>query len=296
MKKVVLFIGFIIAGFVFWSLCIKPYDYLVSFNVKTTPGTINQSLKLWNSGLKDATIEFEKEANTFKHQRTFNDSLHTYKWQSNPKNDSITNVKVFVTDPKNGFKNRILNPFFNTDFEKRTKKTVLLFIDHINKHLKEIKITLKGESETKSAYCAYVPLKSLQVEKAKNMMQYYSLINGFLAKNNVVFNGTPFLQVTNWNQQTDSISYHFCFPITKKDSLPEHQKIKYKQYTSVKALKAVYNGNYITSDRAWYALDAYAKTNNIKINKTPLEVFYSNPNFGGDELQWKAEIFMPIKE
>ena len=27
----------------------------------------------------------------------------------------------------------------------------------------------------------------------------------------------------------------------------------------------------------------------------PLEFFYNNPHYGGDELNWKAEIYMPIK-
>jgi len=40
----------------------------------------------------------------------------------------------------------------------------------------------------------------------------------------------------------------------------------------------------------------YAENHDIVVDKKPLEVFYSNPNFGGDELQWEAEIFMPIKE
>ena len=73
-------------------------------------------------------------------------------------------------------------------------------------------------------------------------------------------------------------------------------KRTHKQYNGVKAIKATYNGNYITSDRAWYALLDYAEKNDILIDKKPLEVFYSNPNFGGDELLWEAEIFMPIKE
>ena len=67
-----------------------------------------------------------------------------------------------------------------------------------------------------------------------------------------------------------------------------------KQQESVKALKATYNGNYITSDRAWYALLEHAERNAIKVSETPIEVFYNNPNFGGDELQWNAEIFMPL--
>ncbi len=79
-------------------------------------------------------------------------------------------------------------------------------------------------------------------------------------------------------------------------SLPIHKDLKYKQFNSVKALKAIYNGNYITSDRAWYALLDKAEGKNIELAKTPIEVFYNNPNFGGNELLWKAEIFMPIKE
>ena len=94
--------------------------------------------------------------------------------------------------------------------------------------------------------------------------------------------------------EKDSINYNFCFPIIKSDSLPKHHLISYKQQESVKALKATYNGNYITSDRAWYALLEHAERNAIKVSETPIEVFYNNPNFGGDELQWNAEIFMPL--
>ena len=95
--------------------------------------------------------------------------------------------------------------------------------------------------------------------------------------------------------KNDSIQYNFCFPIKQSDSLPKHPEIKYKRYYEKDAIKATYNGNYITSDRAWYALKEYADRNNIEIDLTPIEIFYNNPNMGGDELQWKAEIFMPIK-
>lgn len=40
----------------------------------------------------------------------------------------------------------------------------------------------------------------------------------------------------------------------------------------------------------------YAKKNGLAIRKHPIEAFYSNPNMGGDELNWKAEVFMPLKE
>jgi len=44
-----------------------------------------------------------------------------------------------------------------------------------------------------------------------------------------------------------------------------------------------------------YALIDYAK-NDIALTELPMEVFHSNPNMGGNELEWKAEIYMPLKE
>ena len=55
MKKISTIIGFFLAGFLLWYLIIKPYDYLVTFKVKTTVGTINQSIKLWNTSLENSS-------------------------------------------------------------------------------------------------------------------------------------------------------------------------------------------------------------------------------------------------
>ena len=61
-------------------------------------------------------------------------------------------------------------------------------------------------------------------------------------------------------------------------------------------MKAEFNGNYIFSDRAWYELRDYAEKKGLKVTDKPLEIFFNNPNMGGDELQWKADIYMPLAE
>lgn len=298
MKKVTAIIGVVLAGFLIWYLVLKPYDYLVTFKVKANAGTINQSLKLWNSGLENkGSIEQEDLKNLVQQVNT-KDSTYTYTWSIHSLNDSMSQVKVYVKDLNYSFQNKISTPFSTTDFEKRTKNTVIDFIEKLKEHLKRIKVKVVGESATQSTYCAYVSVKGRQVEKAGGMMKNYSFLNGILfGKNTTVKpNGTPFVEITNWNMEKDSITYNFCFPIIKSDSLPKHGLIKYKQYNGVKALKAIYNGNYITSDRAWYELLAYAERENVEVDKTPVESFYNNPSYGGDELQWKAEIYMPIKK
>jgi len=39
----------------------------------------------------------------------------------------------------------------------------------------------------------------------------------------------------------------------------------------------------------------YAKKHDLKTIGEPIEFFYNNPNFGGNELEWKAEIFLPVE-
>ena len=296
MKKISAIIGFLTIGFLLWYFIIKPYDYLVTFKVKTTAGTINQSLKLWNTSLENSSPIQQENLKNLTQQIIVKDSTFNYDWSISSVNDSISKVNVYVTDIDHSFANKISIPFGTTDFEKRTQNIITNFIDKLKEHLNKIRVRVVGIDSTRTTYCAYIPMKGLQIEKARGMMQNYSLLTSVLSAENIEMNGTPFVEITNWNTQNDSIAYNFCFPVIKSDSLPIDPLIKYKQYNGVKALKASYNGNYITSDRAWYALLEYAENNGIEIANKPLEVFYSNPNFGGDELQWEAQIYLPIKE
>lgn len=296
MKKISAIVGFLSVGFLLWYLIIKPYDYLVTFKIKTTAGTINQSIKLWNTSIENSRPIQQENLKNLTQQIIIKDSTYNYEWSISSLNDSISKVSVYVTDIDHSFANKISIPFGTTDFEKRTQNTITDFIEKLKEHLSKTRVSEVVVDSTRSTYCAFIPMKGLQIEKASGMMQNYSLLTSVLSVENIEMNGTPFVEITNWNTQNDSITYNFCFPVIKSDSLPKDARIEYKQYNGVKALKAIYNGNYITSDRAWYALLDYAENHDIVVAKKPLEVFYSNPNFGGDELQWKAEIFIPIKE
>ena len=296
MKKFSAIIGFLTIGFLLWYLIIKPYDYLVTFKVKTSAGTINQSIKLWNTSIENSSPIQQENLKNLTQQIIVKDSTFNYDWSISSVNDSISKVNVYVTDIDHSFANKISIPFGTTDFEKRTQNIITNFIDKLKEHLNKIRVRVVGIDSTRTTYCAYIPMKGLQIEKARGMMQNYSLLTSVLSAENIEMNGTPFVEITNWNTQNDSIAYNFCFPVIKSDSLPIDPRIQYKQYSGVKALKASYNGNYITSDRAWYALLDYAGNNDIEIVKKPLEVFYSNPNFGGDELKWEAQIYLPIKD
>lgn len=295
MKKIAAFIGIALIGTGIWYFFVKSHDYQVTFEVKTFPGEINQLIKTWGTTQKGSKILDEKPISELTQQLQFGDSTHIYKWEITAIHDSLSQVRVYANDKNHSFQNKLNIPFSDTDFEKRTRKTLLDFADKLNEHRKNFKVTVVGEAEIPNTFCACTDVKSTQIGKADGMMRDFPLLTTFLAKNNVPLNGSPFLEVIDWQKGKDSLAFKFCFPIVQSEILPEHPELKYRNFYSKKALKAIYNGNYISSDRAWYALIDYAKKNNIQVSELPIEVFFNNPSMGGNAINWKAEIYMPLK-
>lgn len=296
-KKIAFIISVLLFVSLLWYLFVKPYDYLVSMTYRTSAGTINQSVKSWSKAKKNNILLRSKDLFNIEQQWQFNDSVHEYHWKITPVNDSTTKVKLYIKDETNSFMNKLVLPFYTSNFEQRTKRNIFDFNRSITEHIGNFKVQVEDSlQQPPSSYCAYISIQSTQLLKAKGMMRNYPILSGMLADNKVELNGRPFIEITNWNRSKDSLSFNFCFPIIKSDSLPQNGPLKYKEFKGQKSLKAVYNGNYITSDRAWYALLDHAQKKGYEVSEAPVEVFYNNPNFGGDELQWTAEIYMPIKQ
>ena len=279
-----------------WYLFIKPSDFTVNFKVKTTPGTVIQTVKIWDYELEDSKIIAQYGLDGLVQQRTFNDSVVNYTYRFYEINDSITKVSVGIKDLNNSLYNRITLPFTTTDFKTKNAQEITSFFELLTTHLSQINVEVTGIEDSPATYCAYISLKGLQREKAMGMMKNYGYIGDILAANDVTFNGSPIVEITDWNVENDSISYNFCFPIIQSENLPITDEIKYKKLFPKKSIHAVYNGNYLTSDRAWYAILAYARKNNLDIEKKPIEVFFNNPNMGGNDLDWKADIYLPVVE
>lgn len=297
MKKLIFGILFLILGGLLWYLFIKPSDYTIRFEAKAVPGTINQSLKLWDQTL-DTIHKIKQEGDLYhlSQKVSFGDSIHHYDWKIQPLTDSTSKVIVNVRDVNHSVMNKIQVPFKENDFVRRSKKTVLDFMENLNHHTKKIRVTIIGEEDIPSKYLAYIPVKVTQFQKAGGMMQNFSYLTNELYVNGVELDGPPMLEVTRWDMKNDSLYYNFGQPIIRSERLPIGTDIQYKRIFPKRALKAEYNGNYITSDRAWYTLLDYAKRNDIEVEHHPVEIFHNNPNLGGGELNWKAEIYMPIKE
>jgi len=296
MKKIFLFIIIIGLAVSAWYLFLKPGDYTARFSANTTPGNINQIIKRWNELYEGKATIGEESENSLTQHFTFNDSVHIYNWLFTPINDTLTDITVHINDNNHSISNRINKLISDTPFEQRSKTIVLSFYDVLESHLEKTKVIIEGTSVLPAATYAYTIYDGKQSTKVSGMMRDLGFLESLMIKNDIPLKGTPFLEVTYWDRIKDSLSYRFGFPIEPRDSLPVIKDIYYDKRSEQKAIKAIYNGNYITSDRAWYALLSYAKNNNIKVEAKPTEVFYNNPNAGGAELSWKAEVFLPIIE
>ena len=295
MRKLFFLLIAVCATILMWYLFIKPYEFQISFTAKALPGTIEQTIKRWNGSLRNTKIINQKIGYSIEQEITEGKHTYVYHWKYSSVDDLTTRVNVYITEPGNSILNKILVPFTESEIERSSEIKVQNFYKVIKKLLANTGVNVEGISEIKGTYCVFIPLRTSQRGKASGMMKNYPLISAFVLENNIQTNGLPIVEITNWDIENDSISYNFCFPIIQTDSLPIHDVLKYKLLANTKAIKAVYNGNYITSDRAWYVLNQYARKHGMEINNTPIEQFSNNPNFGGNEKEWKADIFMPLK-
>lgn len=300
--KILILIVFILLGSLTWYLFLKPNDYIVRFKVKTSPGTLFSEVEVWNI-LNQKRDSFLYKINRKTPYTLINETLQidemflVMDWNFKSISDSITEVRIGVKEDKNSIYNRLTVPFFNTLFKKTAIEAVQDFKDDIYYKLEtKYKVKYIGIDTIPEIKYAFIASKNINLrDKAHEMIKNNATLLAFINAHKLKDGEHPFLVIDKWNLNDNTIDFRFCFPIKKKDSMPIHEYIKFDVIRPQKALKAIYHGNYITSDRGWFTLLEYAKRHNIPIENNPLEIFYNNPHYGGNELDWKAEVYLPIK-
>lgn len=299
-RKIVVVISLFIILISVWYLFIKSGDYIVTFKIKSDPTIIVEAINNWGEDLiktKDIEVITRKDSLFSEITQTIKkkDSSYTLVWKINQLNDSILDLKVEVSEKNNSLKNRFLIPFSNAPIKKFAINSLIDFNKGFEKFSKTFKIKPNGIDSIPNAFCACISKSAEQKNKASKMLLMNLDLTSFLREHYLDMAGGPFLQVTSWNRQSEHITFDFCFPILKKEEMPLVSKgVFYKEIKSVPAIKATYNGNYRDSYRAWNYLLNYSKNKNIKVQQLPTELFFNDPQQGGNELNWKAEIYLPI--
>lgn len=294
MKRVGQLVVICLAGLLIYYLGFHPYEYAIRFEASTTPGDIIESVRLWDRSMDNSTI---LEVDSFDHMKVqinYKGSNYEYCWNFKYKNDSSTQVQILISEPNRKLLNKLLVPFTETAMELHARELGKTFYDLIKSHLIKTKVKILGESTLDSVFCMCKRFETSQVAKANAMMKDYPLFIDFVDAYHLKLKGSPLIKIIEWSHQKGRIKFDFCFPLDRAVPPPPSDMFQFKTFLPQNALKAEYHGNYITSDRAWYALTDFANRNGYKITSPPTELFYDNPNLGLNEEKWKAEVYLPI--
>lgn len=283
-----------------WYFFIRDYDYRVSFKTPQATGILYQTLLRWNNweSLQNKVVITKSKMPFTAIEQEFNisDSIIDIKWEILSGSDSINSVYAYLSDRDHSLVQKLKVPFTKTDFVKRSLSTVKRIQKELNELEKKYKVSAIELSEIPKQYCAYVSIESKIEHKANKMIVGNGYILSYLGDQDIKVTGPPFLEVTDWNQETASITFNFCFPVAYSEQYEDFEDIKFKMTEPRPALKTTFNGNYRISDCAWFYILDYAEKHNIVLEKLPTEIFYNDPHLGGNELDWKAEVFLPLKD
>jgi effector-binding domain-containing protein len=293
-----LILAALIGGIIF--LFTRPSDYQAHFTVKTTPDIAYYHILNWDFWNRDqlntkTDILSRTPVSYVSKKVTLNDTTLILNWEIKKVEDSITLVRVYVSDPDRKLINRLTALFKNTPFKKNVRRNLLDIKTRMEVMLKAFRYEFTGYHHFEKRSCICISLKSTKRGKARAMMSSVIELNQFVRQNNLKMDGNPFLVVHDWNKMKDSISFDFCFPIDPIDAVPEHPKIKFQTVESMDAIKTDFYGNYSISDITWYSLAEEAKKQGYRRNNKLIEVYFNDPHSGGNELEWKAEIYMGIE-
>lgn len=282
-----------------WYFFIKEYDYLITFKTTNAPGVVYTKLVHWNQG-KQADQNYkilDKKSFSKVELELYEDDFTTFmKWEFFAISDTVTKIKVHFKDQKHSFSERLKLLFGQSQFVENSTSIAKTIRTELMAHTLKYKVNVPELATIPERYCACTKTDSVTMfMKANNMMRENQKLSHFLTRNGLTVTDFPLLQITRWDQYKEEIDFEFCFPVPqdKEEFLPI-EGVYIKSFPTKKALKTIFNGNYLISDRAWYSTIDHAQRNQIDIDPNPIEFYYNDPHSGTDEMTWKTEIFFPI--
>ena len=225
----------------------------------------------------------------FKKETTFLD------WSFIPLNDSITQVELKAVSANSSFEDRIKRLFKNDKLEESLETEIEKLQETLISDKELYSVDINGKSISPESTCACISLNSKTDEKAFEMMASIDHLSSFVLQHELETTGRPRVLIQKWDLEKDFIAFDFCFPVLAEKQ-PQHPLIFFRNIPAVLSLKATFRGNYMFSHLAWYELSHYAERHGYEIQPVPQEIFYDNPELGGDSRNWKAEIFLPLKQ
>lgn len=299
MKKIILALTLALFGFLTWYFLIKSSDYNIYFNTSASQGHAYSELANWAQLTEVAEASSAKRTDPYsKMLQKLRTGTGAYQiaWELTSENDSVTRIKAGITQPAASWKNRLMAPFSDTEFEQNTLDIVLDYKNFLEESLGQFKIAIEGVEDSPEKFCVCTSASSKPEEKAFRMMRDYSYLSDYLLSNKLQPDGKPLVRIRSFEEEENRIAFDFCFPLIKTDSMPAlPDDMFFLELKREKALKAIYNGDYRFSNKSWYKMYDRAASEGLKVKRTPVEIYHNNPNMGGDASRWVTEIYLPVE-
>ena len=276
-------------------------------DTKYGPGTAFHEISEWkrfNAGFSEdniTVIQGEPFKNLTQKVNSFSDSHIEFYWEFEKRNDSLTKVVLNVRDKDNSLGNRldILNPFVKSNFIDSLKQNLLAFRQRLKNEQTAYRIQISDSIVISPALdCICHISENIPVSgKAIEMVETIDILEDYILSRKLKLTGNPFVKIIKWNREENIIDFEFCFPVNLVQDIRPSEEVKFRQFPSSTALKAVFNGNYRLSHKAWFDLLYTAEEKDLKTQGLPLEVFFNNPNVENTpSTTWKAVIYLPVAE
>lgn len=279
-----------------WYFFLKKEDYKINLSLKYN--TENLYLAARQGDFRNLELQANIKEDPFQQltQRyTTAEGQVILKWYFSVQGEETSQARLKVTHLENNFLKRFKLIFYTPDFQKTVLEGLKDFREKLELQEQVFRINIEGIKTIPESYCACLALTGKKEEKAFEMMKHINLLSNFVATYELETAGRPRVLITDFNKQSGKINFDFCFPLKEDQEIPEHNLIFTRKISSGPAVKAIFNGNYMNSHLAWPYLVNFAESQTLEIEYLPLEVYNSNPELGGDALNWEAEIYIPVK-
>ncbi|MGY5849752.1 GyrI-like domain-containing protein [Salegentibacter sp. F14] len=281
----------------FWYFFLKEEDYKISFSLKYDTENLYLAARegnFENLKLQDNINEVPFKKLTQKYLTA--DGPVLLEWNFFDMGKRTSKAQVKLTHVEQPFFNRLKLIFYTPEFQKTVLEDLKTFKDHLEGQQQVFRINIEEMANTPQSYCACLALKAKVEDKALEMIRHIDILSDFVATYELETDGRPRVVINDYNRQSGKIRFDFCFPLKENQKIPDHPLIFTRRIASTPALKAIFNGNYMNSHHAWPFLVNYAESQGLETQYLPLEIYKSNPELGGNPLNWEAEIYMPIQK
>lgn len=302
-KQIILILSTVILlALTLWYFFLKKWDYKVEFTVNAPQSVAYSFIKAhhdWNGktlGKNDLTYVVAQPWSALASELKIKDADYRFYWELTAKNDSLTKVTVGVSDGVHSLANRLAILFRKTRFETDIKKNMTTIRDKIVERNGEFRYSLEGKDSIAEIPCVFLSTRSSVRGKADEMIRNVITLNMYVKEHDLGLNGNPMVVVQNWTPAADSIDFDFCFPVLYPERIPTHPEIGFRLVSVPTALRADFYGNYSYSDYTWNLLFAEAQKKDLQTSGRIVEIFYNDPHNGGNDLDWKAGIYLELKK